>query len=231
MSQFIVDGISKVYKEKVALHTTSFKADPGSCIVLCGGNGAGKSTMINILAGISDPDAGNVYLGDVNPNSKRKEYLQQIGFMPDDYRAQDTLSVKEFLQFYASIRRIHKDRVVEVLDQIGLSDKSSMLVKSLSKGMKQRLLFGQSLLSNPKLLIMDEPTNGLDPYWVDQFLAVLTELKSNGTIIIFSTHMMDVAAEIGSEIHFMKEGKVIEVLNSEQPVKDNISRLMQLHRS
>lgn len=231
MSQFIVDGISKVYKEKVALHTTSFQAEPGSCIVLCGGNGAGKSTMINILAGISVPEEGNVYLGDVNPKSKRKEYLQQIGFMPDDYRAQDTLSVKEFLQFYASIRRIHKDRVGEVLEKIGLSNKSSMLVKSLSKGMKQRLLFGQSLLSNPKLLIMDEPTNGLDPYWVDQFLAVLTELKRNGTIIIFSTHMMDVAAEIGSEILFMKEGKVIEVLNSEQPVKNNISRLMQLHRS
>ncbi|MGD6940659.1 ABC transporter ATP-binding protein [Cytobacillus gottheilii] len=231
MSQFIVDGISKMYKEKVALHTTSFQAEPGSCIVLCGGNGAGKSTMINILAGISVPNEGNVFLGDVNPNSKRKEYLQQIGFMPDDYRAQDTLSVKEFLLFYASIRRIHKDRVGEVLDQIGLSDKSSMHVKSLSKGMKQRLLFGQSLLSNPKLLIMDEPTNGLDPYWVDQFLAVLTELKSNGTIIIFSTHMMDFAAEIGSEILFMKEGKVIEVLKSDQPVKNNISRLMQLHRS
>jgi ABC-2 type transport system ATP-binding protein len=230
MSQLNVEGISKMFKEKVALHRTSFQVEPGSCIVLCGGNGAGKSTMINILAGISVPNEGNVYLGDANPTLKRKEYLHQIGFMPDDYRAQDTLAVKEFLLFYASIRRIKKDRVEEVLEMIGLKDKRALQVKSLSKGMKQRLLFGQALLGNPKLLIMDEPTNGLDPYWVDQFLAILFELKKNGTIIIFSTHMMDVAAEIGSEILFMKEGKVIETLNSQQSVKENITRLMELHR-
>lgn len=230
MSVLLADGITKKFKEKVALHKTSFRAEPGSCIVLCGGNGAGKSTMINILAGISVPNEGNVYLGEANPALKRKEYLQQIGFMPDDYRAQDTLAVKEFLQFYASIRRIEKDRVEEVLDMIGLKEKSALQVKSLSKGMKQRLLFGQALLGSPKLLIMDEPTNGLDPYWVDQFLAILFELKKNGTIIIFSTHMMDVAAEIGSEILFMKEGKVIETLNSQQSVKENITRLMELHR-
>lgn len=230
MSQLNVDGISKMFKEKVALHRTFFQVEPGSCIVLCGGNGAGKSTMINILAGISVPNEGNVYLGDANPTLKRKEYLHQIGFMPDDYRAQDTLAVKEFLLFYASIRRIKKDRVEEVLEMIGLKDKRALQVKSLSKGMKQRLLFGQAVLGNPKLLIMDEPTNGLDPYWVDQFLAILFELKKNGTIIIFSTHMMDVAAEIGSEILFMKEGKVIETLNSQQSVKENIARLMELHR-
>lgn len=230
MKQLIVDGVSKEFKGKIALHKTSFQAVPGSCIVLCGGNGAGKSTLINIVAGISLPKEGNVYLAETNPNLKRKEYLSQIGFMPDDYRAQDTLSVKEFLWFYASIRRISMERVNEVLEIVGLTEKHASLVKSLSKGMKQRLLFGQSILSNPSLLVMDEPTNGLDPYWVDKFIEILKELRQRGTIILFSTHMMDVAAEIGTEILFMKQGEIIEVLNSNNSIKDNITRLMQLHR-
>ncbi|MFE8696592.1 ABC transporter ATP-binding protein [Cytobacillus sp. FJAT-53684] len=230
MKQLIVDGISKEFKGKIALHKCSFTATPGSCVVLCGGNGAGKSTMINIIAGISLLKQGSVTFGETNLALKPKEYLGQIGYMPDDYHAQGTLSVREFLMFYASIRRISKERVAEVMNIIGLTEQSSTLVKSLSKGMKQRLLFGQSILSDPPLLIMDEPTNGLDPYWVDRFIEILKNLRQNGTIILFSTHMMDVAAEIGTDIIFMKQGKIIEVLNSSHSMQDNITRLMQLHR-
>lgn len=230
MKNLIVDNISKEFKGKVALHNCSFTADPGSCVVLCGGNGAGKSTMINIIAGISLPKEGTVYLGETNLKQNRREYLGHVGYMPDDYRAQDTLSIREFLMFYASIRHVSKERVEEVMEIIGLTEQRTALVKNLSKGMKQRLLFGQSILSDPPLLIMDEPTNGLDPYWVDRFLEILNNLRQNRKIILFSTHMMDVAAEIGTEILFMKQGKIIESLNSKNSIENNITRLMQLHR-
>lgn len=231
MTKLVIDGISKQYKEKTALYPCSLNAKSGSCVVLCGGNGAGKSTMIHIVAGISLPKTGNVFVGDTNMNADRKDYLKRIGYMPDDYHAQETLSVREFLRFYASIRHVSKDRVEKVLDMIGLTEQRASLVKSLSKGMKQRLLFGQSILSDPELLVMDEPTNGLDPYWVDRFISILKELREQGTTILFSTHMMDVAAEVGTDILFMREGKVIERLDSTGSYEERVTRLMKLHRS
>ncbi len=83
------------------------------------------------------------------------------------------------------------------------------MIKNLSKGMRQRLLFGQALLGNPLLLLMDEPTNGLDPYWINEFINIVNEVKKSGTTIILSTHMMDVAAEVGDIIYFMKEGRIV----------------------
>ncbi|HDW3058508.1 TPA: AAA family ATPase, partial [Bacillus cereus] len=100
----------------------------------------------------------------------------------------------------------------------------------LSKGMRQRLLFGQAYLGNPKLLILDEPTNGLDPYWVDTFLKIIKTLKRNGTMIIFSTHMMDVAAEIGDQILFMKEGKVVQEIKNNGDLENVTLTLLQMHR-
>ncbi|MCC5800805.1 ABC transporter ATP-binding protein [Rossellomorea vietnamensis] len=231
MTQLIVDGISKQYNDKTALYSFTMHAEPGSCIVLCGGNGAGKSTMIHIVAGISLPKTGTVKVGDTDMNGSRKEYLKKIGYMPDDYHAQETLSVGEFLRFYASIRQVPAERVDTVLDMIGLAEQRTDLVRSLSKGMKQRLLFGQSILSDPELLVMDEPTNGLDPFWVDRFISILKELKDKGTIILFSTHMMDVAAEIGTDILFMREGVVKERLDSTMAFGEKISRLIKLHRN
>ncbi len=96
--------------------------------------------------------------------------------------------------------------------------------------MRQRLLFGQAYLGNPKILILDEPTNGLDPYWVDEFLTILKTLKRDGTMIIFSTHMMDVAAEIGDRILFMKEGKVIEEIKNDGNLENLTITLLQMHR-
>jgi ABC-2 type transport system ATP-binding protein len=125
---------------------------------------------------------------------------------------------------------VQRDRINEVMDLVGLQDKSHELVKSLSKGMRQRLLFGQSILAKPSLLLMDEPTNGLDPYWVNRFIEILNEIKKNGTMIVFSTHMMDVAAETGDNILFMKQGKVIQTIDNEAKSEETTMKLMKLHR-
>ncbi|MGE7603506.1 ABC transporter ATP-binding protein [Peribacillus sp. NPDC097675] len=230
MTGLKVDGVSKVYKKKTALYPCSFEVSAGTCVVLCGGNGAGKSTLLQIIAGILYPSSGTTSINGRVMNYERENYLRQIGFMPDDFQAQEMMTVEEFLSFYGSLRKVKSDRINEVIDLIGLVDKKRELVKSLSKGMRQRLLFGQSILAKPNVLLLDEPTNGLDPYWVNQFIEILNQIKKNGTIIVFSTHMMDVAAETGNIILFMKQGEVIQIIKNENKIEETTMKLLKLHR-
>ncbi|MGG4010937.1 ABC transporter ATP-binding protein [Bacillus smithii] len=228
---FVVQNISKKYKHHVALAPMSFEADSGDCVVLCGGNGAGKSTLIDMLSGISIPSSGTVSFNELSLEKNRKEYLSQISYMPDDFFAQGHLKVKEFLSFYGSLRKIPANRIDEVLSIVGLLEKKNIKVNQLSKGMRQRLLFGQALLPEAKVILLDEPTNGLDPYWINQFVQIMKKLKEQGTIIIFSTHMMDVAAELGDRIIFLESGKVVKELeNPHDNVQEFTFKLLTMYR-
>ncbi|MGG2066172.1 ABC transporter ATP-binding protein [Bacillus sp. S14(2024)] len=230
MTLLQVSKVSKQYKTKQALSHFSIQVDGGTCIVLCGGNGAGKSTLLHILAGISMPTEGTIVLNGVTLHEKRNAYVSQIGYMPDDFHAQEMMTVQEFLSFYGVLRKASQKQIKEILEKIGLVEKRNELVKHLSKGMRQRLVFGQALLGKPKLLLLDEPTNGLDPFWVNAFVEVLQDIKKEGTIVIFSTHMMDVAAEIGDCILFMKDGIVTKRIEHKGSKEEKTLHLLQLHR-
>ncbi|MFD3448371.1 ABC transporter ATP-binding protein [Microbacteriaceae bacterium 4G12] len=232
MSVLHIESVCKEYKDKIALAPFSLQAEPGECIVLCGGNGAGKSTLLHILAGISKPSKGTVLLQGMDIQKQRKKYITNIGYMPDEFPIQETMGTKEFLTFYASLRKVSQERVKRLIQMLGLEEKKHEKVKALSKGMRQRLLFGQACLGGPALLLLDEPTNGLDPYWMNVFVQMLQDMKEQGTIIIFSTHMMDIAAEIGDRVFFMEEGKVVKVLNNERQDTTKFTlELLQLHRT
>ncbi|MCM3667843.1 ABC transporter ATP-binding protein [Mesobacillus maritimus] len=230
MTRLCVEDVSKVYKNKTALQPCSFVATEGTCVVLCGGNGAGKSTMLQIIAGVLTPSSGTTLINEIDMKHARENYLKEIGFMPDDFHAQEMMTVEEFLRFYGSLRKVSHERIDEVISLIGLQEKKTELVKRLSKGMRQRLLFGQSILAKPTVLLLDEPTNGLDPYWVNQFVTILNEMKKSGTIIVFSTHMMDVAAETGDLILFMQQGEVIQKIQNDNNTEETTLKLMKLHR-
>ncbi|MCM3736569.1 ABC transporter ATP-binding protein [Bacillus cytotoxicus] len=230
MTLLQVNEVSKEYKGKQALSHFSLQVDEGACIVLCGGNGAGKSTLLHILAGISKPTEGTIVLNGIPLHENRNKYVAQIGYMPDDFHAQEMMTVHEFLSFYGVLRKVKQKQIQDILEKIGLSEKRDELVKHLSKGMRQRLVFGQALLGNPKLLLLDEPTNGLDPFWVNAFVEVLQDIKKKGTIVIFSTHMMDVAAEIGDCILFMKDGIVTNHIEHKGSKEEKTLHLLQLHR-
>lgn len=210
-----IKSASKVFKKKIALHPFSLKVAAGECIALCGGNGAGKSTLLHILAGISSPGEGTVIIEDVDLLKNRKKYVSLIGYMPDEFYAQETLTVQEFLCFYGSFRNIPQTRIMEVIRILGLEEKKHEMVKHLSKGMRQRLLFGQAGAATPAVLILDEPTNGLDPYWIDVFITLLKDIKNSGSTIIFSTHMMDVASEVADRVLFMEDGKLVTMLKND----------------
>ena len=229
--RLIIHQVTKKFNKKVALHPISLKAGPGECIVLSGGNGAGKSTLLHIIAGISTPAEGEVLIEGVNIRKNRNKYVSQIGYMPDDFHAQETLTVKEFLQFYGNFRKVSKERVQEVIEQIGLKHKENEQIKHLSKGMRQRLFFGQAFIGKPKVLILDEPTNGLDPYWIDMFIKILMKIKQEGTTIVFSTHMMDVAAEVADRVLFLEHGHLIKDLtNDHKNPSKFMMELLHLYR-
>jgi len=210
-----IKNVSKVFKQKTALYPLTLTAADGECIVLCGGNGAGKSTLLHIIAGISAPNDGTVLINQVDIKQNRKQYVSLIGYMPDEFFAQETLTVKEFLTFYGTFRKTVQSRVDDVIHLLGLEARKDEMVKHLSKGMRQRLLFGQAWLANPSVLILDEPTNGLDPYWIDVFIELLKKIKQSGTTVIFSTHMMDVAAEVADQVIFMEDGRMIEAIQND----------------
>ena len=230
MSLLEVKDVSKVYKTKTALSPISLTAKDGECIVLAGGNGAGKSTLLYMLSGILSPSSGKITLSGIELQKNRKKYVKEIGYMPDDFHAEQTLTVEEFLTFYASLRHVSKGRVREIIGLIGLEEQARTRISRLSKGMRQRLLFGQAGLAKPALLLLDEPTNGLDPYWVNVFVELIKEIQKNGTIIIFSTHMMDVAAEAADRVIFMKDGQVVEELVSDEQKDVLTMKLLKMHR-
>ncbi|MCM3763375.1 ABC transporter ATP-binding protein [Neobacillus niacini] len=209
-----IQGVSKAFKKKTALQPFSLIARAGECIALCGGNGAGKSTLLDLVAGISAPSSGSVKLNGVDLHTDRKNYISSIGYMPDEFFAQETLTVAEFLTFYGRFRNVPAKRVQEVIGTLGLEKKQNERLKHLSKGMRQRLLFGQAWLAQPALMILDEPTNGLDPYWINVFIDLLKKIKQTGTTILFSTHMMDVAAEVADRIIFMENGAQLEIIEN-----------------
>lgn len=203
--------VSKDIRKKTIVEPLSLKLDKGQVLALCGGNGAGKSTILRMIAGISQPSSGHIAVGGVTWRGSRRAYAEQLGYMPDDFQFGYSLTAWETLLFYAALRGVKDEkRVGQVLERVGLSDVRHKPVATFSKGMRQRLLFGQALLGQPKLLVLDEPTNGLDPYWLLSFAELINEQKRAGMSVVFSTHNLEVAELTADRIVLLNEGKVLE---------------------
>lgn len=206
----IWDQVSKSIEKKTIVHPVSLQISSGDIVALCGGNGAGKSTLLRMTAGIIQPTSGKLSVNGLEHRKKRKEYAESIGYMPDDFHFQQPLSALELLTFYAELKGIKEDRVLQLLEQMGLTEVKHKPASAYSKGMRQRLLFAQALLAKPPLLILDEPTNGLDPYWMEAFIASLLELKQAGHTVLFSTHQLHVAEKVADQVVFMADGQVLK---------------------
>ncbi|MBU5351510.1 heme ABC exporter ATP-binding protein CcmA [Paenibacillus silvae] len=205
--QVRVNGLSKRIKNQLIVDEISFELEAGHVLAVCGGNGAGKSTLLRMLAGILRPTSGEITVNSLRWAQDRKRYAHQIGYMPDDYQFSQGLTAEEALLFWASLRKLPKQRVQEVLEMVGLDSHKHKRVTTFSKGMRQRILFAQAMLAKPALLIMDEPTNGLDPFWMQEFVHLLSEIKQEGHIVVFSTHQLEVANDIADQVLFMNQGR------------------------
>lgn len=202
-----VVGLSKTIKKQTIVRDISYHIASGNVLALCGGNGAGKSTVLRMISGIMQPTAGEIIVNNCSCKEDRRLFSQQIGYMPDDYQFTQGLTAEEMLSFWAALRKVPKERVDEVLELVGLEEKRKSQVHTFSKGMRQRMLFAQALLNKPPLLIMDEPTNGLDPFWMQALVQLLLQIKQEGHTIIFSTHQLEIADEVADQIVFMNNGQ------------------------
>lgn len=162
-----------------------------------------------MLVGILPPSSGTIQLNGLNWNDNRVEYLQEIGYMPDHFTFSAGLTAKETLEFYASLRNRTAEEADRLLKMVGLHEVRNKRVSQFSKGMQQRLLFAQAILAKPALVVLDEPTNGLDPYWMDAFVDLVREVKLAGQSVLFTTHQLQVADAVADRAIFLMNGKIV----------------------
>lgn len=199
-----VDNVTKRYKKMIVIKEFQLAARKGELIGLYGPNGAGKSTMIKMISGVVAPTSGTITVNGFSSKNDRKKYLQLVSYMPDHFEFRQPLTVKEFLMYYARLRRVGKQQVFEAIEKVGLQDKQNDYVSTLSKGMGQRLLLAQTLFSGASLILLDEPTNGLDDEWLLKLQQLLLQMKEEGKTVIFSTHLRSFADEVSDRIIHMK---------------------------
>lgn len=204
------DNITKQYNKTNQIGKVNFSIMEGEIFAFCGGNGAGKSTLIKILTGILKQTSGRILLNGQQVDPLNKNYKEIFSYMPDDMLFPQQLTGNEVLRFFGKLRGISNERVIEVLETVGLSEAGNKLIKHYSKGMQQRLSLAQALLPDVQMIILDEPTNGLDPYWVYRLKELILEERDRGKTIIFTTHILTVVEEIADRAAFMENGKIIE---------------------
>ncbi|WP_168121200.1 ABC transporter ATP-binding protein [Paenibacillus sp. HB172176] len=218
-----LEKVGKVMKKQVVIDGLDFQVEQGEIVALLGGNGAGKSTILKMIAGVYRPDSGSISVNRLDWKRQPRRYAEQIGYMPDDFQFTAGLTAYETLAFWASLRGLPKSRAKEALVEVGLEDTGKKAVASFSKGMRQRVMFAQALLAKPPLVLMDEPTNGLDPYWMDTFMARVRRLAADGQTVLFSTHQLQMAEALADRVALLRGGR-IELEGTADEVREQLGK-------
>ena len=202
------ENVSKNYGKLNALSNIQFEIPENSIFAILGPNGSVKSTLIRILAGLITSWNGNIFYKD-NSIHNDKNYLKNFGFIVEDPSFYQYLSAIKNLQIFCRLTNTPFSRINEVLDLVDLLDRKYDKVSNYSYGMKQRLGIAQALLHDPKILILDEPNNGLDPIGVNQIADIIYKLNHDGKTICISTHSLTEVDRLCSDVAILKEGKLI----------------------
>lgn len=206
-----VDRLTKHYGSKIAVDCVSAVLKPG-VYGLLGENGAGKTTLMRMLCAILESTSGEVFLDGREIVSMGAEYRDILGYLPQDFGYYPNYTAREFLLYMAALKGIPRDmakkRAGELLKIVGLNDVGTKKMKTFSGGMKQRVGIAQALLNHPKLLILDEPTAGLDPKERVRFRNLISDY-ADGRIVILSTHIVSDIEAIADEVLLMKKGKLV----------------------
>jgi ABC-2 type transport system ATP-binding protein len=203
-----VSSISKIYKNQKALNNVSFSADKGQIIGFLGPNGAGKSTMMKILTGFIKPNSGEVFVNEINVLENPLEAQKKIGYLPEHNPLYTDMYVREYLQFQATVFKVNKSQIEACLLKVGLLPEAHKKISQLSKGYQQRVGLAAAILHNPEVLILDEPTTGLDPNQILEIRELIIELGKNKTVL-FSTHIMQEVEAVCERVIIIKKGKLL----------------------
>lgn len=213
MSILELKNLSKTYPNGVkALHNISIKISSGM-FGLLGPNGAGKSSMMRTIATLQDPDEGSIFFDKLNVLQNSKEFRKNLGYLPQEFGVYPRISAEQLLDHIATLKGItnkseRKNLVSHLLQKVNLYNKKNKNVKGFSGGMKQRIGIAQALIGNPKVLIVDEPTAGLDPGERNRFYDLISDIGEN-VIVILSTHIVDDVRELCTQMAIMNDGQIV----------------------
>ncbi len=204
-----VINLTKKFADQTALDTINISIEKNEIIGLLGPNGAGKSTLMKSIVGALKIDEGQIIFNGKNVSENETESKKNIGFLPENNPLYLEMYVKEYLQFVANIHRIPESRVNEVIDLVGITPEKSKKISQLSKGYKQRVGLAQAIIHQPDLLILDEPTNGLDPNQIIEIRHMVKEIGQEKTVLL-STHIMQEVEAICSRVILIHKGKILQ---------------------
>lgn len=207
--ELTIDRLTKQYKNKIAVDRVSLQLKPGVCGLL-GANGAGKTTLMRMICGVLKPTGGTVFFEGNDVSTE--EYRKNLGYLPQDFGYYPGFTGLEFLDYMALLkglpRSATKKRSRELLELVGLKNDGKKKIKTYSGGMKQRLGIAQAMLNQPKLLVLDEPTAGLDPKERVRFRELIEDLGKKN-IVLLSTHIVSDIEQAADRILMMKDGQII----------------------
>lgn len=208
-----VRDLQKSYGDLVAVDRVSFSARPGTIFGLLGPNGAGKSTTISCLSGLLKPTAGSIKVGGFDMTSEAVKAKATLGIVPQELAIYEDLSARDNLAYWGAAYGLKgtrlKQRVDHILNRIGLTDRANDLPKEYSGGMKRRLNFGCGLVHEPKTLLLDEPTVGVDPQSRERLFDLVKEERDKGTCVLYTTHYMEEAEKLCDELAIIDHGRII----------------------
>lgn len=207
-----VKNFTKKYGNFVAVDNISFVVNDGEIVGLLGPNGAGKSTTMNAITGYIEQTDGEITVNGYDTIKRSKKSKREIGYMPEGTPLYMDLTIKEFVTYMAELRKVNrkerKAKVQEVIEKVGLSDMQNKLIKNLSRGQKQRVSLAGTLIGDPKVLILDEPTVGLDPKQVTEIRSLIKELGKKHTVIL-SSHILSEVSQICDKVIIINKGKIV----------------------
>ena len=218
-----IEKVSKNYGTQKALSDVSFSLKKGEIVGFLGPNGAGKSTLMKIICCYLLQDNGNVKVCDLDTQKQDLLVKSKIGYLPENNPLYSDMYIKEYLSFVGAIYKIKdlEKRVSEIIDQIGLTTEKQKKIKELSKGYQQRVGLAAALIHNPEVLILDEPTTGLDPNQLVEIRNLIKEVGKDKTVLL-STHIMQEVDKMCNRVIIINKGKIVENQFISNFQKDNI---------
>lgn len=220
-----VKNVTKKYGKFKAVDNISFEINDGEIIGLLGPNGAGKSTTMNILTGFIEPTEGEVIINGYNISKKPKKAKKCIGYMPEGVPLYKDMTVKEFVTYMAELKGVKKEQIKESVDQAiqdtWLQNVRKVLIRNLSKGYKQRVSMAGALVGNPEIIILDEPTVGLDPKQIIEIRNLIKKSGKNHTLII-SSHILSEISQICERVIIINKGQIVAV-DSPEHLEDTVN--------
>ncbi|OGH67059.1 MAG: hypothetical protein A3B90_00525 [Candidatus Magasanikbacteria bacterium RIFCSPHIGHO2_02_FULL_41_13] len=219
MNALSISNVSKLFqspqkKEFKAVDMVSFSIEEGKIHGLLGPNGAGKTTLISMLSGILSPSSGSIEIFGTDVVRETEKAKQMLGVVPQELVVEMAFTVEEVLYYFSGMygvpRAVRKKRIAEVLEDLSLSDKRHERARSLSGGMKRRLMIAKAILHKPKFLVLDEPTAGVDVALRQKIWDLVRRLNSEGTTILFTTHYLEEAEQLCENITLMNHGVIVK---------------------